>query len=177
MSGVVAVGRDVTVGRRAGAQLDAALGRQKALAELCRQGLRGVGLSSVLERATARLAGVLAVDYASVLELQPRGKEFRIACAYGDGVQRLLGATVSAGPESQAGHALGLYRRTEAAPLGALQAVAYEDFSAQPFYATSPNLRELGVTSGMSVVIPGLLRPYGVLSAYSRARRDRKSVV
>jgi PAS domain-containing protein len=49
--------------------------------------------------------------------------------------------------------------------------VVVEDVTAESRFAFPPLLREQGVVSGMTVVIPGPDGPYGVLGTHARTRR------
>jgi PAS domain S-box-containing protein len=72
-------------------------------------------------------------------------------------------ATVNAGAESQAGYTL-----LSNAP------VIVEDLQAETRFSGPPLLRDHGVVSGLSVIIPGRDRPFGVLGAHTVKRRAFK---
>ena len=67
---------------------------------------------------------------------------------------------VSAGTQSQAGYSL-----------LSNQAVIVDDLRTETRFIGPPLLREHGVVSGMSVIIPGRDRPFGVLGAHTVKRR------
>ncbi|MBI2748077.1 MAG: PAS domain S-box protein [Burkholderiales bacterium] len=170
VAGVVVVGRDVTEERRSAGQLDMALRRQKALAEFTLFALREPEKTRVIERATALVAEALNVDFGTALELEPDGKAFRVVAAHNWPPDR-LGKRIGAGPDTQAGHALELYRRSGTKTLEAPQPVAIEDLRADWRFAHTFRVRELGVISAVCVVIPAAERPFGMLTAHSRTRR------
>jgi PAS domain-containing protein len=146
------------------------LGREARLRELARQqaavaklGRRALGthaLQGLMEEAAASLAEVLGVEYAEVLELLPGGVGLLLRSGVGwtDG---LVGRTkVGAGRDSQAGYTL-----------LSDEPVVVGDLRSEARFAGPPLLREHGVVSGMSTVVVGRERPYGVLGAFTRERR------
>ncbi|TAK39425.1 MAG: GAF domain-containing protein [Betaproteobacteria bacterium] len=151
-------------------QLDAALRRQKALADFSLCALRERDPARVIDRAAALVAEVLEVDFGTVLELEPDGKALRVVAGHNWPPHR-LGARVGAGPDTQAGHALELYRQSGANALEAPRPVAIEDLAADGRFANTFRVREFGVVSAVCVVIPARERPFGTLTAHSRTRR------
>lgn len=170
VAGVVVVGRDITEERDADAKLEAALRRQKALAEFSLFALREPNPSRAIERAAALVAEALEVDFGTVLELEADGKALRVVAGHNWPPHR-LGTHISAGVDTQAGHALELYRRNGAETLEAPQPVAIEDLGSDGRFVNTFRVRELGVVSAVCVVVPTAEGPYGVLAAHSRARR------
>ncbi|TAK42468.1 MAG: GAF domain-containing protein [Betaproteobacteria bacterium] len=150
--------------------LGAALRRQNALADFSLCALREPDAARVIERAAALVAGVLGVDFGTVLELEPDGKALRVVAGHNWPPHR-LGARVGAGPDTQAGHALELYRQSGANALEAPRPVAIEDLEADGRFASTFRVRELGVVSAVCVVIPAPERAFGTLTAHSRTRR------
>jgi len=134
--------------------------QQAAVAEIGRRALGSDSLGALMHETTARVAKILEVEFCKILELQPDGNELRL-CAGVGWREGLVGhATVEAGPASQAGYTLGCN-----AP------VIVQDLSAEKRFSAPPLLTEHGVVSGMSVVIPGRERPFGVLGAHTAKRR------
>lgn len=152
---------DVTAQVRAETELAARLRQQELVAEIGQFALEVDDLSGVFDRAVRRIAEVLEVDYAKVLELQADRKALLLRSGVGwrDG---LVGsATVGTELDSQAGYTLMVD-----AP------VVVEDLSADPRFRGPRLLEDHGVVSGMSVVILGPGHdPYGVLGVHSRRRR------
>jgi PAS domain S-box-containing protein len=110
----------------------------------------------LLNEAVVVVAEILYVPYCEVLELLPDGTALLLGAGVGFKPERVGVATVGAGTDSQAGYTL-----------LSKEPVIVEDFRTEARFSGPPLLRELGVVSGMSVVIPGLDRPYGVLGAHS----------
>ncbi len=158
--GIVGVGRDITSLRRAEEVLAARARQQEALARLARRALAPLELDQLFTEATQLVAETLAVEYSKVLELLPGGEELLLRAGVG-WREGLVGvARVRADTASQAGYTL----LTDAP-------VLVEDLAQETRFTPLPLLREHGVVSGMSVVIPGEMRPFGVLGAHTRRRR------
>lgn len=129
--------------------------QQAAVAEFGQLALSGADVPSLLEEAVSLVARGLGVELASALELE--GDRFVIRATRGwpeDGASRPVPL------DSQAGFTL-----QSADP------VVLDDLATERRFTPSPNLVELGVRSGVSVVIPGPDGPYGVLGAHTREPR------
>lgn len=118
-------------------------------------------LGSLLEETVVLIAQTLRVEYAKVLELLDDSETLLLRAGVGwkDG---LVGrATVKSGDLSQAGYTLKVR-----------EPVIVEDLATETRFSGPPLLLEHGVVSGVSVVIQGKERPYGVLGIHStQARR------
>jgi signal transduction histidine kinase len=136
--------------------------RSAVVAELGHAALIGVGVGELLDRACDLLCDTLDVEYAKVLH-QPGGSDPLVLVAgagWHDDV--LIGhTTVPRGGDSQAGFTL----QSESP-------VVVEDFSRDHRFSAPQLLVDHGVVSGMSVAVPDLERPYGVLGAHSRSPRS-----
>ena len=146
------------------------LGREARLRELARQqaavaglGRRALGthdLQNLMDEAATSLAEVLGVEYAKVLEVLPGDEDLLLRSGVG-WKEGLVGrTTVGAGRDSQAGYTL-----------LSDEPVVVDDLRSEERFAGPPLLREHGVVSGMSTVVGGRERPYGVLGAHTRERR------
>ncbi|MDQ3044020.1 MAG: PAS domain S-box protein, partial [Chloroflexota bacterium] len=152
--------RDVTVRKAAEAQLAARARQQAAVAELGQRALTGADLSELFDEAVAAVSATLNVEYAKVLELLPDGQALLLRAGVGwrDG---LVGqATVGAGTDSQAGYTL-----------LADEPVIVADLRSETRFSVPPLLREHEVVSGLSAIIRGHERPYGVLGAHTTEHR------
>lgn len=138
-----------------------ALARQhRTLAEISQTALSGIELSALMKKASALVAWTLDVEFCKILELLPDGNALRLRAGVG-WKEGLVGqATVEAGLQSQAGYTL-----LSETP------VVVEDLRADTRFSGPPLLQEHGIVSGMSVVIPGPQRPFGVLGVHTRNRR------
>lgn len=157
---ILEINSDITDQKRAEAVLHARVRQQAAVAELSQSALSGVELGVLMDGATALVVRNLQVEYGHVLEL------------LSDGVTLLLRAGTGWG-EELVGHAR---LRTAETPAGcallALDPVIVDDLLSDKRFVGASLFRDQGIASGMSVVIPGPGRPYGVLGAYTA--RERK---
>ena len=152
--------RDVTERTRAEAATALRTRQQEAVADLSRHALLGRDLHRLMTDAVALVAQVLGVEFAEMLELTPTGDKLFLRAGVGwhDG---LVGSrTVGAGRESQAGYTL----------LCNAPAVV-ENLPHETRFHGPPLLIEHEVVSGMTVVLRGRVRPYGVLGAHTTSQR------
>jgi len=146
---------------RAEEELGAYAQKQAAVVEIGRMALTGGELKDLFAEAVSLVARTLGVEYCNVLELLPDGDVFILRAGVGWKEQYPLGqATISAGKEFQAGFTL-LSDET----------VVVEDLRTETRFSGAPLLLEHGVVSGMSVIIRGRERPYGVLGAHTTSVR------
>ncbi|MFN8536507.1 MAG: PAS domain S-box protein [Thermomicrobiales bacterium] len=159
--GVTGVSVDISERVRAEEVLANRARQGTALAALGEQALRATDLGALLDDAVAVVAGTLGVELCKVLEMLPNGAALQLRAGIGwhDG---LVGsATVGAGRDSQAGYTL-----LSDAP------VIVEDLRGEDRFTGPALLREHGVVSGISAIIRGPTRPYGVLGAHTRQSRQ-----
>lgn len=133
--------------------------RQSAVAELGLQALANPDLERLFERTVELVSDTLETELCKILELLPEGR-----CLLRAGVgweKGLVGkAVVGAGRDSQAGFTL-----------KSKEPVVVEDWSNESRFRGPDLLTGHGVRSGVSVVIEGRSRPFGVLGVHSRRRR------
>lgn len=156
----VNVFRDITDQRRAQREIAVRVRQQAAVATLGHRALTEIGLEDLLQEACELVGATLDVEFVKVLEMLPHREALLVKAGVGwkDG---LVGAaTVGAGSSSQAGFTL--LSRTP---------VIVENLQTEVRFSGPPILHDHGVVSGLSVVIPGLVAPYGVLGAHSASRR------
>ncbi len=152
---------EITERRRMQEAINARAQQQAAVASIGQLALSERNLGGLFEEACVLVSRTLGVELCKVLELLPDGQALCLRSGVGwkDG---LIGhATVSGGFNSQAGYTL-----LSAAP------VIVEDLQAETRFQGPPLLHDHGVVSGMSVVIPGRDRPFGVLGAHTTRRRS-----
>jgi len=134
---------------------------QTALAELSQAALRGDQLSSLFSSALALVRESLQVRFCDLLELMPGGQTLIMRAGVGWKPGYVGQATVSAEPNSQAAYALDGNRR-----------LIVDDLREELPFQPSQLLLDHGVISSISVIIPGSLGPFGLLSAHSSTRRS-----
>ncbi len=156
LNGVVSTFADITERKQAEEQIKTRARQQEIVANLGQLALKDTDLNALMDKAVTYVAKTLGVELCKVLELLPDGKALRLTAGVGwkDG---LVGqAMVGAGKDSQAGFTL-LSEKP----------VIVEDFRKETRFAGPALLREHGVVSGMSVIIHGRTRPFGILGVHS----------
>jgi PAS domain S-box-containing protein len=159
--GVGAVITEVTERRRAERERAARARQQAAVAALGQLALSEVALDTLLDVAVNRVAETLGVELAKVLELDGERSSLRLRAGVGWHGGLVGTATVGIGGDSQAGYTL-----------SAAEPVVVDDLANDPRFDGPQLLRDHGVVSGMSIVIGPPKRPFGVLGAHSRVRRQ-----
>jgi two-component system cell cycle sensor histidine kinase/response regulator CckA len=154
---LVGVCVDITARKLADEELRQRLAQQNAVARLGALALSTRDVSKLFQTAAEVVAHELHVEFASVLEAVADGSLIRRAKW---GWPDHMPDVVRGSRNSQPGYTL-----LASAP------VVMENFDAEQRFQHSPELAELGVASGISVVIPGEDRAFGVLAAYATRRR------
>ncbi|MEJ2007622.1 MAG: PAS domain S-box protein [Acidobacteriota bacterium] len=143
------------------AELDIRARQQAAVADLGHRALRGIDLPELFDKVVALVARTLNVEYSKVQELLPDCKALILRAGVG-WKEGLVGhLTVEASSESQAGYTL-----------VSEHPVIVRDLREEKRFIPSPLLVDHGVVSGLSVLIPGKDRPFGVLGAHTRRARS-----
>ncbi|MBW3632428.1 MAG: PAS domain S-box protein [Chloroflexi bacterium] len=161
LAGAVIVDRDLTEQRQIQADLAARDRQQAVVADLGRHALTQVDLDALLAEAVAAVAATLEVEYCKVLELLPGEEALWLRADVGWQEGLVGNASVGAGTDSQAGYTL-----------LSDEPVIVTDLRTETRFGGPPLLHEHGVVSGLSTIIRGRERPFGVLGAHTRARRD-----
>ncbi len=144
---------------RVAAELRSRLRQEAVVVQLGQHALAGAELSLLLDEAVARTAQTLEVEYCKVLELLSGGKELLLRSGVGWQEGLVGSAAVGAGRDSQAGYTL-----------LSSEPVIVQDLRTETRFNGPPLLFEHGVVSGMSVVIHGEGRAWGVLGAHTTRR-------
>jgi len=135
--------------------------KQAVVAEIGRLALTGGELEDLFAEAVSLVTQTLRVEYCEVLELLPDGAALVLRAGVGWKKEYLVGLdTVSASKESQLGFTL-----------LSDKPVVVEDLRTETRFSGPPLLYEHGVVSGMSAIIRGRERPYGVLGLHSSSLR------
>ncbi len=159
VTGVIGLATDISERKLVEEALRSRVRQQTAVAELGQRGLAGLELESLMEEAVSLVAENLGVEFAKVLELLPEA-EMLLRAGVGWREGYVGKARVSAGEESQAGYTL-----------LSSEPVIVEDLRSERRFSGPPLLLEHDTVSGVSVIIPGPQRPFGVLGAHTRRRR------
>ena len=158
--GVVVVFRDITERKRSDQLLETRAVQQAALAELGQQALAQPDFAQLLNLIVTRTADTLGVEYAKVLETLPDGSALRVVSGVGWQPGVVGQALIEATTELQAGYTLQSHGP-----------VLVTDLASETRFVGMPLLHQHGVVSGMTVVIPGAARSFGVLGAHSARPR------
>lgn len=164
--GALAMVADITGRRAVEQEVEARARQQAAVAALGQRALANSDLDGLMNQAVATVARNLGVELCEVMELLPDGQTLVLRAGVG-WQEGLVGrATVVTGPDpesfavSQVGYVL-----------LANEPVIIEDLHTENRFVGTPLLLQHGAVSGMSVVIGGRERPFGVLDAYTAAHR------
>lgn len=146
--------------QRAEAELKVCARQSQALAQLGQRALEEHDLSRLLQEAVVLTAQTLEVEYCKVLELLPLGEALLLRAGVGWSEGLVGQATVGTGTDSEAGYTLRSH-----------EPVIVEDMGTESRFSGAPLLHQHHVVSGMSVIIAGKERPFGVLGAHTTRRR------
>ena len=152
--------RDVTERARAAAATTMRTRQQAAVVDLSQHALAGRDLATLMNDAVALVAQILEIEFCKLLELTPAGDLLILRAGVGLREGCLGRVSVTPGPEAQAGHTL-----HAGAP------VVVEDLRTETRFQPAAILLEHGAISGMSTVVRGRARPYGILGAFTTQRR------
>lgn len=141
---------------RARKQAEERTTQQSAVARFGQFSLSTKEPMTLMTEAVRTAKETLLVEYAKVLELAEDKKVLLLRAGLGWKDGMVGTATVSIGTESQAGFTL-ISRG----------AVTVEDFSKETRFSAPPLLKEHGIKSGITVVIQGSGKPFGVLGVHS----------
>jgi signal transduction histidine kinase len=135
--------------------------QQAAVALLGKRALLGPHMDEFFGEAVRDVAGTLEVEICELLQRDPDGRTLLLRAGVGWQPGLVGSARVSAGMNSQAGFTL-----------NSLGPVVVTDLRTETRFDGSTILRDHGVVSGMSVLVPGRNRPFGVLGAHARSPRS-----
>lgn len=152
--------RDLTETRRAEEALSARARQEATVVECGQLALAGADLPQLMDETVALVGRTLGVELVEILELLTDGTALVLRAGVGWDEDSVGRATVGVGSDSQAGYTL-----------SSEEPVVVANLAAETRFTDPPLLREHGVVSGMSVVVRGRERPFGVLGAHSAERR------
>jgi signal transduction histidine kinase len=146
--------------QRVQAELRARLRQQAVVVELGGLALAGVELGTLMDQAARLVAQTLEVEFCKILEPLPNHQALLLRAGVGWKEGYVGHRRISAGLGSHAGFTL-----------VSSEPVIIRDLRSETRF-TEPLLHEHGVLSGISVIIEGQGRPFGVLGAHTRAVRQ-----
>ena len=142
------------------AALEARARQHTAIAELSQRALEGHDLSSLLADAVSLVLRTLGVEFCKVLELLANGDILLLRAGAGWKEGHAGHATLPAGRASHGGFTL-----LSSSP------VIVDDFKTETRFHAPSLFIEHGIRSGISVIIHGRGKPYGVLGAHTAQQR------
>ena len=145
--------------RKTEEELTARLRQQQTVADLGQDALAGMDLPILLDKVCRLVARTLNVDYCKVLELLPEGDDLLLRAGVG-WKEGLVGHAVVEGAKSQAGYTL-----------LSKEPVIVADLRNENRFSAPPLLLDHEVVSGISVIIRGRNRPFGVFGVHTRTQR------
>jgi PAS domain S-box-containing protein len=159
--GMSGVDMDITKRKQFEAALEVYANRQALVAELSQLALAGIDLIVLLEQAVNFIAVSLDVDYCKVLKLLPDGNNLLVQAGIGWHEGIVGSAIVSTQMDSQAGYIL-----SKSEP------VVVDDFATETRFTRPQLLTDHNVISGISLVIHGKDRAFGILGAHATTPRN-----
>ncbi|MCL1473616.1 PAS domain S-box protein [Argonema antarcticum] len=160
----LAIRTDITERKQTEEHLRVRNRQQEAIAHLGQIALASSNIDTLMDEAVTLIAQILEVEYCKVLELLPDGKAVFLRAGVGWQPGLVGQATVGTGIDSQAGYTL-----------LSNEPVIVEDLRTETRFSGPPLLHNHGVVSGLSLIIAGQNRPWGVLGAHTtRSRKFTK---
>jgi len=156
----LAVVRDITQRTNAERRLAQHARQQRCVARLGQSALRERNLKTLIDEVVAAVARTLDLGFCAVSALRPSEETFETVASVGFREGVLKHAAVRNDPSSEAGYVLSRH-----------EPVVVADLSVENRFDRATLLLDHSVVSGMSVVIEGRERPFGVLSAYTSVQR------
>jgi PAS domain S-box-containing protein len=157
--GFVGVTVDISERAKARHDLEARAQQQAAIADLGQKALGEPRLTPLLNEALQTLTRTLAVEYASVLELDPDGTAFGLRAKVGWDLP--MGTRIANDP----GESLAAYTLVAKAP------VIMENAATETRFKVPALFTDRKISSGITVLITGRTGPFGILSAHSKSPR------
>jgi PAS domain S-box-containing protein len=152
---------DVTARKRAEDALKARERQQAAVALLGQRAIEATDLTSLMTAAASLVSETLDVPYAKVLERTPNGPSLLLRAGVGWHGGYVGHTRVEMGPDSEAGYTLAHN-----------EPIIVRDLRTETRFHGAAILHDHGIVSGMTVVIPGQHRPFGVLGAHVDRPRE-----
>lgn len=151
---------DITERKQAEELLKTRTQQQAVIIALGQRALAGTHLLALMDEATRLVAQSLDVEYGEVLELVGDGSTLVVRSGVGWQPGVVGQVTVHTSADSQAGYTLSTN-----------EPVIVSDLRTETRFSDPSFLQEHQVVSGVSVVILGATRPFGVLGAHTKRRR------
>ncbi len=135
--------------------------QQEAVAEIGRRALAEEDLARLLQQACELVAQFLEVDFTAVMEHADEQSEDLLLRACHGWAGTLGEPIATTNPVMLAGYVI-----------ASREPVVFGDLGRETRFQPLPGMLESGIVSGMTVVIPGETRPFGVMCAQSLQTRE-----
>lgn len=152
--------RDITAAKEAEMELAARARQQAAIAYLGQRALASSDFSALLSEAVTLVAKTLEVEYCKILEFLPDTQGLRLRSGAGWPEEMVGKVILNASNDSHASYTL----RTG-------EPTIVEDLGAETRFKASSVLLERGIVSGMSAIVAGINKPFGILSVHTKSKR------
>lgn len=152
---------DITARKSAEAEILSRAQQQAIVADLGQRALSGADPSELFDMSVSVITTVLDAEYAKVLKLLPDGKSLIFRAMEGWDEQKLQGHVIPIQSRSQA-----------AATLRSGEPIVVEDMHADERFDVTQSLSDHKIVSGVTVIISGQDRLFGVLGVHSCKRRE-----
>jgi len=133
--------------------------QQSAVAELSRRALEGRDLTSLLDDAVSLVTEVLGVEFCKILELAGNALSLRAGVGWKEGSVGKISLPTGLGSH-------GCFTLLSSSP------VVVEDLRTETRFKAPKFFLEHGIRSGISVIIHGRGKPYGILGAHAKRQRS-----
>ncbi len=151
--------RDISKRKQIEETLNQRVRQQAAVADLGQRALASIDLPSFKNRLVETVGQTLDLEFVELWELNQAGDEFLLVSAVGWPIDDIGSRTISTDPRSEAGYTLQV-----GGP------VIIQDLNSEHRFDDVESLRVRDIVSGISVLVSGSDRPYGVLSVHTRER-------
>ena len=157
---MIGTAQDITENKRIIGALETHVKQQAVIAEMGRHALSSQDMNELMNKVVGLVSDCLDVDYCKILELLPNGDSLLLRAGVG-WKEGLVGhATVGTDTSSQAGYTL-LSNKP----------IIVEDLPTETRFSGPELLVEHNVISGMSVIIHGKNRSFGILGVHTTKPR------
>ena len=132
---------------------------QRVIAELSQKALAGIDISVLMDEIVTVVAQTLDVEYSEILELLPNDNAFFLRAGFGWREGFVGNFVLDVNSDSQAAYTL-----------RSSQPIIVEDLGKENRFRDNVLLKEHQVLSGISVIIPGRERPFGIVGVHSKRK-------
>ena len=155
------VAKEVTQRKEAELLLRVRAAQQATIAQFGQLALATEDIDELMDRCVRETASGLDAEYCKILEHQPDKGVLLLKAGTGWETGLVGQATVEDGDRSQAGYTL-----------ASAQPIIIDNPISETRFTSSPLLLRHQIVSGISTIVPGQQRPYGILGVHTRQHRS-----